>query len=91
MSKNKDIKLLHDMTDLSYKECRSLMKKHHWDYWGAFFDANNLPYDSILEFAEEFGKNMAMICNKLGEMCREIVDSMVSVAYNLTWEKENEV
>ena len=90
MSRNKDIKLLHDMTGLAYKECRALMKKNHWDYWRAFFDAKNLPYGSIMDFANEFSKNITMICNTLGDMCREVIECMTSVAYNLTWEKEDD-
>lgn len=30
MSRNKDIKLLHEITGWSYKECRKRMKANHW-------------------------------------------------------------
>ncbi len=36
MSRNKDIKLLHEWTGWSYKECRKQMKDHHWDLYQAF-------------------------------------------------------
>ena len=31
MSRNKIIKMVHDFTGLSYKECRALCKHHHWN------------------------------------------------------------
>lgn len=31
MSRNKDIKLLHNVTGWSFKRCRAHMKANHWD------------------------------------------------------------
>ena len=36
MSRNKDIKLLHEWTGWSYKECRKQMKDNHWNLCQAF-------------------------------------------------------
>lgn len=38
MSRNKDIKLLHEVTGLSYKECRARMKRYGWDFTAALFE-----------------------------------------------------
>lgn len=35
MSRNKDIKLLHEWTGWSYKECRKQMKNHSWNLYKA--------------------------------------------------------
>ena len=31
MSRNKDIKILHNLTGWSFKKCRAHMKANHWD------------------------------------------------------------
>lgn len=52
MSHNKDIKFLHDFTGKSYKECRALMKAHHWDLGealGTSFDFISVAVDGIIE------------------------------------------
>ena len=37
LSHNKIIKALHDLTPLSYKECRARLKKDSWDLLRAIF------------------------------------------------------
>lgn len=61
MSRNKDIKLLHEITGCSYKECRRRMKANHWDlglallpHWVKAF--NNL---GLLEPIRESFKTLA--------------------------------
>ena len=64
MSRNKDIKFLHDATGLSYKVCRQKMKDHHWDLWQA------LGYDEALKF----------ISDKLPELCKDLADAINNMA-----------
>ena len=47
MSRNKDIKYLHDVTGWSYKLCRQKMKDNNWDLWQALIDMANILADSI--------------------------------------------
>ena len=47
MSRNKDIKLLHEVTGLSYKECRAKMKRCGWDFTAALFEGN--PFVLVLQ------------------------------------------
>jgi hypothetical protein len=59
MSRNKDIKFLHDFTGKSYKECRALMKAHHWDLGEAIglresLDFITKAWDGIIEAFKPF-------------------------------------
>lgn len=71
MSRNKDIKWLHQVTEPPYSECRKKMKARHWDVGAALEDAledvldgdlltlkktGNAVVDSLCEIAETFKK-----------------------------------
>ena len=67
MSRNKDIKYLHQVTGLPYSECRKKMKAYHWDVGTALGDAivddlsaisyaGNIMLDSLHDFAESVKK-----------------------------------
>lgn len=52
MSRNKDIKFLHDFTGKSYKECRALMKEHHWNLGealGSSLDFISVAVDGLID------------------------------------------
>lgn len=60
MSRNKDIKLLHEMTGLSYRKCRSLMKANGWHLWKA------LPIDTIIkQFPEALANSFKVVSDTL--------------------------
>lgn len=54
MSRNKDIKLLHQMTGLPYAECRKKMKEHHWDVNAALSSVPN--FDILTNAFLKLGK-----------------------------------
>lgn len=60
MSRNKDIKLLHDLTGWSYKKCRAHMKANHWDIVKA------LPIGDVL------GKLPELLSNTMAVMSEAI-------------------
>lgn len=47
LSCNKSIKLLHDLTDLSYKECRTRLKKHSWELDKALFGIYGVKFETL--------------------------------------------
>lgn len=73
MSRNKDIKLLHEWTGWSYKECRKQMKDHHWDLWQAFnFEERISKLSDPLE-------NISMAIAKVYEATADVVKSLKKV------------
>ena len=45
MSKNEKIKLLHDTTRVSFKDCRAALNRNNWDFFAAYIELNGgLPY-----------------------------------------------
>lgn len=60
MSRNKDIKFMHQVSGWSYKTCRQKMKEHHWDLWSA------LGYDEALQY----------LVNRFPQLCKEVADSI---------------
>ena len=76
MSRNKDIKALHDWTGLSYKECRQFMKSNNWILISALIDANawELP-----EFLENFSKAMQDFGRALAESLNKACEALASI------------
>ena len=76
MSRNKDIKALHDWTGLSYKECRQLMKSNNWILISALIDANAWELPKFLEnfskAIQDFGRALAESLNKACEALAQI-------------------
>lgn len=74
MSRNKDIKLLHRMTGLPYKECRRMMKEHHWQLWDA------LPINRIIKELPEMVANimehMAEALAQVGQAVKELKNNL---------------
>lgn len=94
MSRNKDIKFLHDFTGLSYKECRQRMKRHHWDLVEALGLNTNL-YDALKAFCDSVADAAGLICKgiyKIGEEMAAAISSVdwKTVAENLNKYKEIE-
>ena len=56
MSRNKDIKILHNLTGWSFKKCRAHMKANHWDLVKA------LPIGDVLaQLPEILSNTMAVM------------------------------
>lgn len=47
LSRNKSIKALHDLTPLSYKDCRARLKNNSWDLNKALFDFYGVKFDNL--------------------------------------------
>lgn len=82
MSRNKDIKLLHQMTKLPYKECRRYMKANHWNFMSAYFAASGLDklpselLESVNNMVKSLSEALANLFQSLGESLIEISKNM---------------
>ena len=75
MSRNKDIKILHELTGWSYKKCRAHMKANHWDLVRA------LPFGEVLGQLSEIISNTM---TSLGEALDLVASSARDFASQLT-------
>ncbi len=75
MSRNKDIKLLHDLTGWSYKKCRAHMKANHWDIVKA------LPIGDVLGKLPELLSNTMAV---MGEAINLVANTARDFASQLT-------
>lgn len=75
MSRNKDIKLLHDLTGWSYKKCRAHMKANHWDIVKA------LPIGDVLGKLPEIISNTMAV---MGEAINLVASTARDFASQLT-------
>lgn len=85
MSRNKIIKMVHDFTGLSYKQCRALCKYHHWnknkltvvaltydaDTLGNLKEACNNLYAAFFEAGAKIAEGLAVICDNWAEAMRD--------------------
>jgi len=73
MGRNKDIKLLHDITGNPYRVCRAKLKENKWDLLEAFDDGDVLRRKLV---------------GPAGELAKELANSLERVAEilnNLKW------
>lgn len=82
MSRNKDIKLLHEITGLSYKECRAKMKRCGWDFTAALFDGNPFVlvlqegFDTFVKALEQAVISAAQAVEAFGEALAETLNNV---------------
>lgn len=84
MSRNKDIKLLHEATGLSYKSCRRYMKANHWDFTSAYFSATGL--DKIPELQRAVANAVVSLNNLLADMFAGLGEAFIQISKNLKGE-----
>lgn len=96
MSRNKTIKLMHDFTGRTYKDCRAELKAHHWNLYEVL--GSSISIDSaILELMEkavgiasEAARQMGeAITNFFGYLTR-IVETFPDACFYVP-DKENEL
>lgn len=75
MSRNKDIKLLHNVTGWSFKKCRAHMKANHWDLVKA------LPIGDVLAQLPEILSNTMKV---MGEAINLAATTALDFASQLT-------
>ena len=84
MSRNKDIKILHNLTGWSFKKCRAHMKANHWDLVKA------LPIGDVLAQLPEILSNtmtvMGEAINLVATIARDFA-SQLAQAMNETISK----
>lgn len=59
MSRNKTIKLMHEITGRSYKDCRAELKAHHWNSFEVFC--------SQIDLTSEIFKGLEKTCGTAAE------------------------
>lgn len=81
MSRNKDIKLMHDFTGLPYKICRQKMKDNHWNLCQA------IGYDEMMKFLSdglpELCKVMSDAINNMAEFAVEMINELADAIRNI--------
>lgn len=70
MSRNKDIKLLHEWTGWPYKECRKQMKDHHWNLCQAF------NFEEIISKLPDLLEDVSIAIAKVYEATADVVKSL---------------
>lgn len=94
MSRNKIIKMVHDFTGLSYKQCRALCKYHHWNkdkltVVALTYDADALGnlkesidglYSAFMDFGAKIAEAMATICDNWADALRDQSKRMQALA-----------
>ena len=81
MSRNKTIKLLHDVTLKSYAECRAALKRNNWDcvttyyYMHGGINLNEFS-KAFSNFAENLSQAMAAACESLAHTFAGVAESM---------------
>ncbi len=73
MSRNKDIKFLHDISGKSYKECRQIMKASGWDLIKA------LQITDILPTIERIAKQATAVIQELADRIAQIMPAVVEL------------
>ena len=86
MGRNKDIKLLHEVTGLPYKECRARMKRHSWDFSRALFDGNTFVC-CLDEGLDKFLKVVSDMAEMIADAMNDVADALNKAIKNLDFEK----
>ena len=81
MSRNKDIKFMHDVTGLSYKVCRKKMKDNHWDLCRALGYAEALKF--ISDMLPELCKDAADAINNMAEFAVDMMNNLADAIRNI--------
>ena len=81
MSRNKTIKLLHEVTLKSYAECRAALKRNHWDFVTTYYFMNggidlNEFSKSFANFAENLTQAMTNVCEGLAHVFDGVAESL---------------
>jgi hypothetical protein len=95
LSRNKIIKIYHRVSGLSYKECRSNLKKIGWDIYRLepFYNAIGKALDEankvIFCIAEALGEAIAETAKVVREAFGEMAEILSDIAYPFDEEANN--
>lgn len=77
MSRNKTIKLMHDFTGRTYKDCRAELKAHHWNLYEVL--GSGVAFNTeMLKKIEKVGETVAESMKAFGEALAHFVDVLVN-------------
>lgn len=72
MSRNKDIKALHEMTGFNYSVLRKALKSNGWNSWRALCSIKGVDPDCLFEFGSKFGEFIEDFCKALLPICEAV-------------------
>ena len=78
MSRNKDIEFYHNVSGLSYKECRANLKAAHWDLGAIFFpnlSALSESCKAIVNILSDSLDAVSDVCKNMASDLREAVNA----------------
>ena len=81
MSRNKTIKLLHDVTLKPYKECRAALKRNHWDFVTTLYYMNGGV--DIKEFSKAFANFAENLSQAIANACEALAHCFAGCAESL--------
>lgn len=85
MSKNQKVEYMHNVTGLSYKKCRSLLKANDWDLFKA------MGFDDILEkisnLAKSIGEILRPAIEAMYESCKRMAKDIAKVLSEIDWKE----
>jgi len=73
MGRNKDIKLMHDITGNPYRVCRAKLKENKWDLLEA------------LDFGDELRRNLVDSVEAVTQAMINSIERMAEILNNLKW------
>lgn len=81
MSRNKDIKLLHEITGWSYKECRKRMKENQWDWYKA------CGFQEIIDRIPSIMDGVSEALTKVTESAADMVNTIKEFILSIDFEQ----
>lgn len=87
MSRNKDIKYMHEVTGQPYSVCRKKLKESHWDLWeamgygealalintfaGNFSSVMRDALDALYDAVQDIAKSATLAVEQIGKMDKQ--------------------
>lgn len=83
MSRNKTIKVMHEMTGLPYSVCRKKLKENHWDlYYAMGFDR---LYKECEKLVEHVGNLLRPAIETLCDATVKLMNDVAEYISNIDW------
>jgi hypothetical protein len=72
MSRNRDIKTLHEMTGFKYSVLRKALKTNGWNSWRALCSIDGVDPDCLFELGSKCGEFIEDLCTALLPICEAV-------------------
>ncbi len=86
MSRNKDIKMLHDLTGYDYSVLRKALKANKWDSWKALCSIKGIDPDAFFEFGRKCGE----LARQLSEALKPAIEAIGKAAATMAEAVKNQ-